>query len=105
MLFRSSSQVLFGLKLAVNKGETLALLGRNGAGKSTTMKAIAGVIASRRGRVELEGRSIRGLPSHRIARAGIGFVPEDRQIFVDLSVEDNLKIAAKRGAKRKRASA
>ena len=93
-----SSQVLFGLKLAVNKGETLALLGRNGAGKSTTMKAIAGVIASRRGSVELEGRAIRGLPSHRIARAGIGFVPEDRQIFTELSVEDNLKIATKRGA-------
>ena len=93
-----SSQVLFGLKLAVNKGETLALLGRNGAGKSTTMKAIAGVIASRRGTVELEGRAIRGLPSHRIARAGIGFVPEDRQIFTELSVEDNLKIATKRGA-------
>lgn len=92
-----SSQVLFGLKLAVNKGETLALLGRNGAGKSTTMKAISGVIASRRGAVTLAGRAIRGLPSHRIARAGIGFVPEDRQIFTELSVEDNLKIAAKRG--------
>ena len=93
-----SSQVLFGLRLAVNKGETLALLGRNGAGKSTTMKAIAGVIAARRGTVELEGRAIRGMASHRIARAGVGFVPEDRQIFTDLSVEDNLRIAAKRGA-------
>jgi branched-chain amino acid transport system ATP-binding protein len=86
------------LKLQVKKGETLALLGRNGAGKSTTMKAIAGVIASRRGRVELEGKAITGLPSHKIARAGIGFVPEDRQIFTDLSVEDNLLIATKRGA-------
>ena len=93
-----SSQVLFGLSLTVNKGETLALLGRNGAGKSTTMKAIAGVIPSRRGQVELEGRAISGQPSHRIARAGIGFVPEDRQIFIDLSVDDNLRIAAKRGA-------
>ena len=93
-----SSQVLFHLKLQVKKGETLALLGRNGAGKSTTMKAIAGVIASRRGRVELEGKTITGLPSHKIARAGIGFVPEDRQIFTDLSVEDNLLIATKRGA-------
>jgi branched-chain amino acid transport system ATP-binding protein len=92
-----SSQVLFHLKLQVKKGETLALLGRNGAGKSTTMKAIAGVIASRRGRVELEGKTITGLPSHTIARAGIGFVPEDRQIFTDLSVEDNLLIATKRG--------
>jgi branched-chain amino acid transport system ATP-binding protein len=93
-----SSQVLFHLKLQVKKGETLALLGRNGAGKSTTIKAIAGVIASRRGRVELEGKAITGLPSHKIARAGIGFVPEDRQIFTDLSVEDNLLIATKRGA-------
>ena len=93
-----SSQVLFQLKLHVKKGETLALLGRNGAGKSTTMKAIAGVIAARRGRVELEGKTITGMPSHKIARAGIGFVPEDRQIFTDLSVEDNLLIATKRGA-------
>jgi len=93
-----SSQVLFQLKLHVKKGETLALLGRNGAGKSTTMKAIAGVIAARRGRVELEGKAITGMPSHKIARAGIGFVPEDRQIFTDLSVEDNLLIASKRGA-------
>jgi branched-chain amino acid transport system ATP-binding protein len=93
-----SSQVLFHLTLQVNKGETLALLGRNGAGKSTTMKAIAGVIASRRGRIELEGKAITGMPSHKIARAGIGFVPEDRQIFTDLSVEDNLLIATKRGA-------
>ena len=93
-----SSQVLFQLKLHVKKGETLALLGRNGAGKSTTMKAIAGVIAARRGRVELEGKAITGMPSHKIARAGIGFVPEDRQIFTDLSVEDNLLIATKRGA-------
>jgi len=93
-----SSQVLFQLKLHVKKGETLALLGRNGAGKSTTMKAIAGVIAARRGSVELEGKAITGMPSHKIARAGIGFVPEDRQIFTDLSVEDNLLIATKRGA-------
>jgi len=92
-----SSQVLFRLKLHVRKGETLALLGRNGAGKSTTMKAIAGVIPARRGRVELEGTTISGMPSYKIARAGIGFVPEDRQIFTDLSVEDNLWIATKRG--------
>lgn len=93
-----SSQVLFGLTLKVNKGETLALLGRNGAGKSTTMKAIAGVISAKRGSIALEGKPIAGQPSHKIARAGIGFVPEDRQIFIDLSVDDNLRIAAKRGA-------
>ena len=84
-----SSQVLFGLGLQVQQGETLALLGRNGAGKSTTMKAIAGVIPARAGSVTFNGSVITGMPSHRIARAGIGFVPEDRQIFTGLSVEDN----------------
>ena len=94
-----SSQVLFGMSLSVRKGETLALLGRNGAGKSTTMKAIAGIVPIRAGRVSLDGRDLAGVPSHQIARAGIGFVPEDRQIFPDLTVEDNLQIAIKRGVK------
>ena len=92
-----SSQVLFGLKLQVHLGETLALLGRNGAGKSTSMKAIAGVIATTAGRIQFNDKNITGMPSHLIARAGIGFVPEDRQIFTGLSVQDNLIIAAKLG--------
>jgi branched-chain amino acid transport system ATP-binding protein len=92
-----SSQVLFGLKLKVHHGETLALLGRNGAGKSTSMKAIAGVIASTAGSIWFSDKDISGMPSHLIARAGIGFVPEDRQIFTGLSVQDNLTIAAKLG--------
>ena len=92
-----SSQVLFGLKLKVHHGETLALLGRNGAGKSTSMKAIAGVIATSAGRIQFNEKNTTGLPSHLIARAGIGFVPEDRQIFTGLSVQDNLTIAAKLG--------
>ena len=91
------SQVLFGLKLKVHHGETLALLGRNGAGKSTSMKAIAGVIASTAGSIRFSDKDITGMPSHLIARAGIGFVPEDRQIFTGLSVQDNLTIAAKLG--------
>ena len=94
-----SSQVLFGLKLQVHLGETLALLGRNGAGKSTSMKAIAGVIATSAGRIRFNEKNTTGLPSHLIARAGIGFVPEDRQIFTGLSVQDNLTIAAKLGQK------
>ena len=94
-----SSQVLFGLKLQVHLGETLALLGRNGAGKSTSMKAIAGVIATSAGRIQFNEKNTTGLPSHLIARAGIGFVPEDRQIFTGLSVQDNLTIAAKLGQK------
>jgi branched-chain amino acid transport system ATP-binding protein len=92
-----SSQVLFGLKLQVHLGETLALLGRNGAGKSTSMKAIAGVIATTAGRIQFNDKNTTGMPSHLIARAGIGFVPEDRQIFTGLSVQDNLIIAAKLG--------
>ena len=96
-VFYDTSQVLFGMSLSVNHGETLALLGRNGAGKSTTMKAIAGLLPLRAGRIDLQGQGIRGRPAHLIARAGMGFVPEDRQIFPEHSVEDNLVIAAKRG--------
>ena len=94
-VYYGSSQVLFNMSLAVRQGETLALLGRNGAGKSTTMKAIAGVLAPRRGQVKLRGQEITGKPPHVITRAGISFVPEDRQIVPDLSVEDNLLIAIK----------
>jgi len=97
-VFYGSSQALFNLSFEVKRGETLALLGRNGAGKSTTMKTIAGVNPAKAGRIELHGKSITGRSTHLIARAGIGYVPEDRQIFPDLSVDDNLTIAIKRGA-------
>ena len=97
-VFYASSQVLFNMSLDVRQGETLALLGRNGAGKSTTMKTIAGVIAPKRGGIEFKGKNIASQPAHLIARAGLSFVPEDRQIFPDLSVEDNLTIAIKNGA-------
>ena len=93
----ASSQVLFGLKLQVHQGETLALLGRNGAGKSTSMKAIAGVIAAASGHIQFNEKDITAMASHLIARDGIGFVPEDRQIFTGLSVQDNLIIGAKLG--------
>ena len=96
-VFYDTSQVLFGMSLSINQGETLALLGRNGAGKSTTMKAIAGLLPLRAGRIDLHGRAIQGCAAHLIARAGMGFVPEDRQIFPEHTVEDNLIIAAKRG--------
>ena len=95
--FYGTSQVLFDMSLTVTRGETLALLGRNGAGKSTTMKAIAGIVPTRHGDIRLLGKPVRGEATHTIARAGIGYVPEDRQIFPDLSVEDNLLIAIKRG--------
>ena len=96
-VYYGTSQILFGVALSVRPGETMALLGRNGAGKSTTMKAIMGLAPARRGRVMLRGCSISGLRPHHIARAGLGFVPEDRQIFPDHTVEDNLVIAQKKG--------
>lgn len=97
-VYYGASQVLFGLGLSVGQGETVALLGRNGAGKSTTFKAIAGLAPPRRGSVRLAGRELVGVATHRIARAGIGYVPEDRQVFPEHSVEDNLSIGAKAGA-------
>jgi len=92
-----ASQILFGVSLSVQEGQTVALLGRNGAGKSTTLKAIAGLVPARAGRIGILGASMQGRPPHALARAGIGYVPEDRQIFPEHSVEDNLLIAAKKG--------
>jgi branched-chain amino acid transport system ATP-binding protein len=96
-VFYGTSQILFGVDLEVAKGQTMALLGRNGAGKSTTLKAIAGVAPPRQGRIRILGIEMQGRQPHVIARAGVGFVPEDRQIFPEHSVEDNLLIAAKNG--------
>ena len=96
-VYYGTSQILFGVALAVRQGETMALLGRNGAGKSTTMKAIMGLAPPRRGRVSLRGMVISGRKPHHIARAGLGFVPEDRQIFPEHTVEDNLVIGRKKG--------
>jgi len=87
------AQVLFSVSLAVGAGECVALVGRNGAGKSTTMKAIMGLMARRRGRVVFRGTDISALPSYRIGRLGLGWVPEDRRIFTDLSVRENLAVA------------
>jgi branched-chain amino acid transport system ATP-binding protein len=96
-VYYGTSQILFGVGLSVRAGETMALLGRNGAGKSTTMKAIMGLAPLRRGSVRLRGEVISGLAPYRIARAGLGFVPEDRQIFPEQTVEDNLLIGRKIG--------
>ena len=96
-VFYGTSQVLFGMSLDVAEGDTLALLGRNGAGKSTTMKTIAGLLVPRRGTITVMDEAMQGRKAHVIARAGVGFVPEDRQIFPEHTVEDNLLIAAKKG--------
>lgn len=97
-VFYGASQILFGVGLEVRKGQTMALLGRNGAGKSTTFKMIAGIAPPRRGTVLLAGERMSGRPPFRIARAGIGFVPEDRQVFPEHTVDDNLIVGAKQGA-------
>ena len=86
------AQVLFDVSLSVAPGEVVALLGRNGAGKSTTMKAILGMVSRRAQVLSFDGQDIRALPAHRIARMGLGWVPEDRRIFTDLSVLENLEV-------------
>ncbi|GLK73865.1 ABC transporter ATP-binding protein [Ancylobacter dichloromethanicus] len=93
-----AAQVLFGLSLKVETGEAVALVGRNGAGKSTTMKALIGLISRRAHRLTLRGADISALPTHVIARLGIGYVPEDRRIFSDLTVLENLDLGRRRRA-------
>jgi branched-chain amino acid transport system ATP-binding protein len=89
------SQVLFGVSLEVAAGECVCLLGRNGVGKTTTMRSIMGLTPPRRGRVMWKGADITGKLSHQVAHAGIGFVPEDRRIFADLTVWENLDVASR----------
>jgi branched-chain amino acid transport system ATP-binding protein len=86
------AQILFGLDLAIDRGEVVALLGRNGAGKSTTLKALMGLIETRSGEVRFEGARIDRRAPHEIARLGLGYVPEDRRIFTDLTVAENLEV-------------
>ena len=90
------SQVLFGVSLHVAHGECVCLLGRNGVGKTTTMRSIMGLTAPHRGRIEWKGRDIAGWAPWDVAQAGIGFVPEDRRIFADLTVWENLDVASRR---------
>ena len=86
------ARILFGLDLAIDRGEVVALLGRNGAGKSTTLKALMGLIETRSGEVRFEGARIDRRAPHEIARLGLGYVPEDRRIFTDLTVAENLEV-------------
>jgi branched-chain amino acid transport system ATP-binding protein len=89
------SRVLHGVSLTARAGEVVSLLGRNGAGKSTTLKAIVGLVAVTAGSVRFEGRDITRRPTHEISRLGVGYVPEDRRIFGDLTVAENLMVGAK----------
>ena len=86
------AQILYDVSLQVNAGECVALMGRNGAGKSTTMKAIMGLIARRRGLCRFRGQDISTMAPYRISRLGLGWVPEDRRVFTDLSVRENLAV-------------
>jgi branched-chain amino acid transport system ATP-binding protein len=87
-----AAQILFGLSFSIGRGEVVALMGRNGAGKSTTLKSIMGMIPERRGTVRFLGEEISSCRPFEIARKGIGFVPEDRRVFSDLTVLENLDI-------------
>ena len=84
------SHVLHGVNLHVNRGEVVTLLGRNGAGKTTTMRTIMGVVGKRSGRATLDGHDLLAMPSHKVARLGLGYVPEERGIFSTLNVAENL---------------
>ena len=95
--FYGASQALFGIDLAVDEGAVVALMGRNGMGKTTTIRAICGLTPARAGAISFAGADIRRLKSHRIARLGIGLVPEGRRCFPNLTVRENLVAAARDG--------
>jgi branched-chain amino acid transport system ATP-binding protein len=92
-----SAEVLFGVDLSIGASEVLAMLGRNGMGKSTLIRAILGLTAVSAGKVQVAGKDVTGWPSHRVARAGVGWVPEGRQIFTALTIEENLLVSARKG--------
>jgi branched-chain amino acid transport system ATP-binding protein len=94
-----ASHILQGVDLAVPRGRICALMGRNGVGKTTTLRTVMGLVAPSAGRVLLDGHDIAGWPPHRIARAGVGYVPEGRLIFPDLTVIENIRVGERRPAK------
>jgi branched-chain amino acid transport system ATP-binding protein len=96
--FYGRAQILFDISLEARRGEVVALMGRNGAGKSTTLKAIMGLVESSAEAVRFKGQEIGGWPAFRIARTGLGYVPEERRIFTDLTVYENLEIGRRTSA-------
>ncbi len=105
--YYGDSHILFDVSLTVERNEVVALLGRNGAGKSTTLKSLAGVVRAQSGRIRLDGEEVQSLPSYRVAQRGVQLVPEERRIFGSLSVEENLVVGgltARRAAGRCRGS-
>ena len=97
--FYDQSHILQGISLGVDRGEIVCLLGRNGVGKSTTLKSIIGLVSPRSGEIFFKGQNVAGLPPHIIAKMGVGYVPEDRRIFPTLSVRENLIMGIKPGQK------
>jgi branched-chain amino acid transport system ATP-binding protein len=94
--FYGLSHILFDVSITVPKGEVVGLLGRNGAGKSTTMRSIMGLTPPKEGKVTFKGEDVTGVKSFQLFRKGIGYVPDDRRVFADLSVDDNLEIVHQR---------
>lgn len=92
--FYGETQVLFDVNLSVEKGEVVSLVGRNGMGKTTTVKSVLNLAKVHSGTIEYQGEDITGMPTEKIAQRGIGYVPEERDVFQDLTVEENLKMAA-----------
>ncbi len=90
--FYGPAHILFDVALEVGAGEVVALLGRNGAGKSTTFRSVVGLVNDRRGQIRFEGRDVSKEPTHAIVRGGLGYVPEERRIFTDLTVLENLEV-------------
>jgi branched-chain amino acid transport system ATP-binding protein len=95
--YYGASHVLQGISLRIDQGEIVALLGRNGMGKSTTLKSVMGLVKPKSGEVIFRGEDIAGYPPYKVARAGIGYVPEERRIFPNLSVLENLSMGVKAG--------
>ena len=96
--YYGASHILFDVSLRVERGEVVCLLGRNGAGKTTTLKSVMGAAPPQRGHVRFNGEEVAGRPPYMLARKGIGYVPDDRRIFGDLTVVENLEIAARNPA-------
>jgi branched-chain amino acid transport system ATP-binding protein len=96
-VYLGESHVLQGISFSVPKGRVTALLGRNGVGKTTTLRALLGLVPRSRGRVVLDGSDVTGSPTHTIVRRGVGYVPEDRDIFAGLTVEENLRLSERAG--------
>ena len=97
--FYDNSQVLFNMSLDISKNKIIALLGRNGAGKSSTFKAITGIINVKSGSIKLEGKELMGNSINSRAKSGIGYVPEDRQVFPEHTVEENINLGKKNNLK------